>query len=414
MKIEAVDWCAVLPVLRIFQLARVALQPTKLALAWLIVAAVYLGGVVLAWPLDAVEAEALMSPEAHAAKLLAVQEAETRPGDVGTRVPDVSGADVLRLWLSDQLASLWSLAGAVTSLDLGLTGGGVLGAAGELTIEGPRRLWRVAPGFVAAFAAWSFVVSVLLGLGIARLAALQLARKSTAGPLEAAGFIARRGVWTLLAPALPLAVVAAGAVVLVVAGLVLLNLPIVEWLGGLAYGPLLLVGLTMALLLIVLSVALHLLVAAMAVEGTDAFDAVSRCFAYVTTRPWQVLGYAAAGLAYGALTFLVVLGVVGLGIWLTDRFLTWGLLTQTSVLNGGDGFAAAVVGLWRQALLAVPAAYAVSFYFCAAVQTYLLVRRSADDNSLDDVYDPATPRNPHAVLSQETEPTTTLEGGDGA
>ncbi|MEM1099463.1 MAG: hypothetical protein AAGH92_11830, partial [Planctomycetota bacterium] len=269
VKIEAVDWCAVLPVLRIFQLARPALQPTKLVIAWLIVTGVYLGGVVLAWPLDEVDAQVLMSPAAYSEALNEFQQAE---------LPPLEGSDVLQVWLADQLASLWALADAVTTLDLGLTGGGVLGAAHALAIEGPLRLWRSAPGYIVAFAAWSLLVSVVLGLGVARLAALQLARHRTVGPVEALGFIARKGVWTLLAPALPLIVVAGGAVLLIAAGFVLFNLPIVEWLGGLAYGLLLLVGLAMALLLIVLAVGLHLLVAAMAVEGTDAFDAVSRCF----------------------------------------------------------------------------------------------------------------------------------------
>ncbi|MEM7577117.1 MAG: hypothetical protein AAF328_06530 [Planctomycetota bacterium] len=397
VKIEAVDWCAVLPVLRIFQLARTALQPTKLALAWLLVAAVYLGGMVMAWPLDPTRFELVTEGRDWEQSVAVAGEAEILDRSSERMTVLAEGSDVLRVWIGQQFDSLWRLADAVVSLDVGLSGGGVIGALGALLIEGPRSLWRVAPGFVLAFAGWAFVVATLLGLGIARLAALELARRRTAGPVEAIGFIFRKGVWTLLAPALPLLVVASGAVVLVAVGFALFNLPIVEWIGGLAYGPLLLVGLAMALLLIVLAVALHLLVAAMAVEGTDAFDAVSRCFSYVTTRPWQVLGYAAAALAYGALTFLVVLSVVGLAIWLTDRFLAVGILGEAT--GDGNDLVVAVVGLWQQALLAVPAAYAVSFYFCASVQTYLLVRQSADGSGLDDAYDPTAAKNTHAVLA---------------
>lgn len=409
VKIEAVDWCTVLPVLRIFHLSRTALQPTKLALAWLIVAGVFLGGSLLAWPLDPVPVESLLNPRMEALpKWVAYLESGNTP-------KAVAGGEILTLWFDVQFERLWRLAASVTTLDLGLDGdlmdgGGILGTLQELLIEGPRSLWRVAPGFVLAFAGWAFVVSVLLGLGIARLAALQLARRRTAGPVEAIGFIVRKGVWTLIAPALPLLLVAGGAIALIAVGFVFFNLPVLKWLGGLAYGPLLLIGLIMALLLIVLAVAVHLLVAAMAVEGTDAFDAVSRCFAYVTTRPWQVLGYAAAALAYGALTFLVVLSVVGFAIWLTDRFLAIGVFGDST--HGDSDFTQAAVSLWQQALLAIPAAYAVSFYFCASVQTYLLVRQSADGSGLDDAYDPTAPKNTHAVLAAEVEAESQASQGD--
>jgi hypothetical protein len=211
---------------------------------------------------------------------------------------------------------------------------------------------------------------------------------------------------------LPLLVVAGGALLLVTAGFLLFNVPVLDWLGSLLYGPLLLTGLVMALLLLVLAVAVHLLVAAMAVEGTDAFDVVSRCFAYVTTRPWQVLGYAAAALAYGALTFLVVLTVVGMALWLTDRLLVVGIVRALPTVHD-EGFVATVVWLWQRALLAVPAAYAVSFYFCAAVQTYLLVRQSADGSGLDDVDDPHAAKNTHAVaLEAGASKPTSAGGGD--
>lgn len=406
VKIEAVDWCAVLPVLRVLKLARVALQPTKVVLAWLIVVGVYLGGMVLAWPVDPVNFDAFHNERLK--QTVEYQQAANSP-EASSRT--YAGGEVLTLWFNVQFDRLWRLAARVIDLDFGLDSGeGVIGTLYELTIEGPRSLWRVAPGFVLAFAGWAFLVSVVLGLGVARLATLELARGRKGGPLEAIGFIARKAVWTLIAPALPLLVVAGGAVVLMAAGFALFNVPWVDVLGGLSYGLLLLIGLAMALLLIVLAVAVHLLVAAMAVEGTDAFDAVSRCFAYVTTRPWQVLGYAAAALAYGAVTFLVVLSVVGLAIWLTDRFLAIGVLGDLPY--GDNDFTLALVGLWQRALLAVPAAYAVSFYFCASVQTYLLVRQSADGSGLDDAYDPTKPKNTHAVLAAQDDQPSHADGGN--
>ncbi len=385
VKMEAVDWRRVFPVLRVFGLFHVAMQPTKLLLAWVLVVSLYVIGAALAW---------VMNP---------------------TNADGLEGADMLWAWVSMQTDGLWKLVDAVTSLDLGLDGdGGVLPQLQTLLIDNPKQMWRDAPAYLIVMGLVKFVLSTLIGLAIARLAVLQLARSRKGGLPEAAVFVGRKGVWALAAPLLPMAVVIGLGLALMVAGFVLFNVPVLDVVGGLAYGPLLFVGLVVGLILVVLALAVHLFTASIAAEGTDAFDAVSRCFAYVSSRPWQVLGYAGAALVYGAITFLVVGGVVALGAWVCDKALSAWVLGETwaggpeQVVTGDDGarvvvphggttwLASWLIHLWRNMLLAVPAAYAVSFYFSAAVQVYLLVRESADGSAMSDCYDPQAKSPGHA------------------
>ncbi len=369
VKLEAVDWKRVLPVLRVFGLFRVAMQPTKLALAWLMVATLFCVGMGLAWLMD--------------------------PAGYGIAEEEVRGTGLLALWLDRQFDALWSLIDAVIALDFGPESGGLLPALNDLLIENPRQMWQDAPLYMVLMGGIKFVVSTLLGLGVARLAVLQLSRGRTGGPTEAVGFIVRKGFWALAAPLIPAVVVAGMVLLLSALGFVLFNVPVLDVVGGLAFGPLLLVGVAVAVVVVALALAAHLLTAAVAAEGTDAYDAVSRCFAYVSARPWQVVGYALAALVYGAVTFLLVWAVVSLGAWVTGKAVsawvfgdTWAGGPGAFEYGGTTTLSAWFVFLWRMALFAVPAAYAVSFYFCASVQVYLLIRQSADGSELRDTFDP--------------------------
>ena len=80
------------------------------------------------------------------------------------------------------------------------------------------------------------------------------------------------------------------AVQLVVLGL-LMRLDVFAFLAGLAWPFVLLLGLLMAILLLGALVGWPLMWATVSVEGTDAFDALSRSYAYTYQRPWRLLWY---------------------------------------------------------------------------------------------------------------------------
>ena len=67
-------------------------------------------------------------------------------------------------------------------------------------------------------------------------------------------------------------------------------------------------GVAFVLMLLLLGIlgGFNLLYPTIAVEGADAFDAMSRSFAYVYARPWRLLFYTVTALVYGVVTFLFV------------------------------------------------------------------------------------------------------------
>jgi hypothetical protein len=266
---------------------------------------------------------------------------------------------------------------------------------------------------VIALALWS-----LLGGVLARMAALQATRDDRAGPANAARFAFSRWPWFVLTPLIPLLVVAVLWAVLYVFGLVFYGIPyvnvVLSLVGSLFFFVALLIGVGMALLLIGYALAFNLLYPAIAVEGTDGFDANSRAFSYVVGRPWHLLFYSFVALIYGAITYLFLGTVVFLALRFTQHAVGSGAGLFIDGMQGGSPFAemlpapefgrltygldawptltpwakvaALLTMLWSYLLIGLLAAYAVSYYFSAQTWIYLLLRRSADGTDFSDVY----------------------------
>ncbi len=230
---------------------------------------------------------------------------------------------------------------------------------------------------------------------------------------------------------IPLVVVVLIGLVLALLGLALFNLPILDVIGALLFGVLLLGGLVMALILTGELIASPLLMPALAVEGSDAFDAISRAFNYIIGRPWRYLFYNLVMVVYGAITYLFVGLIVFVALWCTK--VAMGLWVFTSVgeganavnrfdailpapqlgelvpavdwaaLHGSSWLAAWIIMVWVKLLIALLPAFAVSFFFCEQTWIYLLLRRSADGSELDEVH-----------LEPQDQPDTTHTGQGGA
>ena len=111
---------------------------------------------------------------------------------------------------------------------------------------------------------------------------------------------------------------------LVVLGFVM-RLDVLAFLAALAWPFVILLGLMMAVLLLGALVGWPLMWATVSVEGTDAFDALSRSYAYTYHRPWRLLWYVVfAGFLAVASMFVVKLfasSAIALGNW----SIGWGL-----------------------------------------------------------------------------------------
>ena len=202
---------------------------------------------------------------------------------------------------------------------------------------------------------------------------------------------------------------------------------ILAFVAALAWPFVLLLGLMMAVLLLGALFGWPLMWATVSVEGTDAFDALSRSYAYTYHRPWRLLWYVLfAGFLAVASMFVVKLfasSAVTLGNWSID----WGLDEATMrtvvapplVNDGvpppefrvGTGEAASekaaepaktpaepqeltgiphatrtVIRFWKGLVAALVAGYQAGFLWVSAVGIYLLLRRDIDGVQINEVY----------------------------
>jgi len=193
----------------------------------------------------------------------------------------------------------------------------------------------------------------------------------------------------------PLALV--GIIVLLIAvGGAVLGVPVLDILGSVLYGAAMLLALLGVLILILHTLALPMLVPALMVEGTDAFDAVQRCYAYVLARPLHLLLHA---------TILLVLGAISIGLIAavargTDQMAAWSaaqfasdsgleVLTGQGELNATQPTAARIIAFYRTFTDLIVSGFAISYFFSAGTVLYLVARRICDGQDVNDLWDPA-------------------------
>jgi hypothetical protein len=171
---------------------------------------------------------------------------------------------------------------------------------------------------------WALVVWGLFGGAISRIAALKLTRDEAPGFVAALQYAVSKLSSYSLAPAMALAGAGVFAIQLMVLGL-LMRLPLIAMLVGLGWGFVLLLGFLMAILLIGALIGWPLMWATVSVEGTDAFDALSRSYAYTYQRPWRLLWYVLFAGFLAAVSMFVVRLFAASAIELGDWSIDWGL-----------------------------------------------------------------------------------------
>jgi len=244
---------------------------------------------------------------------------------------------------------------------------------------------------IALYGLWGIVVWALFGGAIARIAALYLARGEILGPLAA--LRASLTVWlgTAGAPLIVLVCAAAMAVPLVLLGL-LLQMNFMAVLAGLLWVGVLAWGLMLAVVLIGFAFGWPLMWACLGVERSDAFDGVSRCYAYVYQKPLQMAFYVAVATLLGLVGDAVVALFVSTAITLSEWVLSWGtgavradkLLTtewQASVAP----LAARAINGWTWAFLLVIKSYPLACLWPMSVGIYLLLRRHVDATEMEEI-----------------------------
>ncbi|MHC4792385.1 MAG: hypothetical protein ACYS8Y_13325, partial [Planctomycetota bacterium] len=255
-------------------------------------------------------------------------------------------------------------------------------------------------------------IIAVAGGAICRLAALQFARGEKPGVGEALHFSSRKFFSLFATPLVPVLIIAAIGFFLLLIGLI----GNIRWFGelivALSVCPALIAGMVAAFLIIGVAAGFNLMFPSIAYDGSDCFDAISRSFSYVYSRPWQMGFYSAVAVIYGALCYVFVRFFAFLLLWAPHRFLPLGIWAQASSkqadklvtiwpeprfmrlygtpgwaeMNWSELVAAFIIHLLCLVIIGLLVAFLISFYFSANTIIYSLLRKCVDNTALDEVY----------------------------
>jgi hypothetical protein len=264
---------------------------------------------------------------------------------------------------------------------------------------------------------WTVAVWALFGGAMARIAALYLTQGEAIGPIAALQTAAFRWPSTAGAPLLALLAMLLVAAPLVLSGW-LARLDIFALLAAVLWFLALAFGIVVALLAIGLAIGWPLMASAVAVERTDAFDAISRGYAYVFQRPLHALFYLVVSGLLGVATHAAVNFIVDASLGATHRAFFVGAGDERreelerrapdddgSVFTSPEETAARMIRFWDRTLAMVALAFPMAYLWPASVGIYLLLRRQIDSTDIgESKFDEGEPRQGAPMLA--TDPAT--------
>ncbi|HJZ91678.1 MAG TPA: hypothetical protein VKE40_12460 [Gemmataceae bacterium] len=302
---------------------------------------------------------------------------------------------------------------------------------------------------------WLLVVWAFFGGVITRMAVLQLSGKEGGGLREAVSYVRHRYLSYLLSPIVPIGLIGFLVLCCMLFGILHWAPLLGDLIDGLFWWLPLLAGLVMTLLLVGM-VGYPMMYTTLSAEGSDTFDALSRSYNYVYESPWHYLWYSAVAVAYGAvLTLFVVIvgslttyfakwGVAKFPAWGADRSpeylfiyapesLGWRKLmlegSPAAITDAGEPvnppanaaymnnyawwnhMGAGMVSFWVTLVFMMVIGFSYSYFWTAATQIYLLMRKRVDETEMDEVYvEEEAPESPAAPAYPTPSPTPTPTG----
>ncbi len=294
------------------------------------------------------------------------------------------------------------------------------GVIPSLILMARGKLWMATqyPLFFLLFMLCCLVIWSILGGAICRMAALHFARDERIAPKAAIAFAGRKFLAFFAAPLLPMLMIVGVGICLLLGGLVGAIPYIGELFAGILMVLALLGGFVIALVFIGVAAGGSLFWPTIATEGSDAFDAISRSYSYVYSRPWRAGFYALVATVYGAICFLfarffVLLMLkatrffVGIGMaaasdrpgtgladaskldamWPNPTFDNLMPATPAFGLEGWEGAGAVFINVWLILTVGLLLAFLVSFYYNGATVIYFLLRQKVDATDLEEVFE---------------------------
>jgi hypothetical protein len=423
-----IDYDSTFRFTRLFDCFRMAISPTRLMLALMLIACLFIAGLLMnqLWgPRVIVDPHQPMYEFTHFIQQPTGDFLKWRDGRIDS-VTDEHRQGIFTAVFETKLTLFEHLVRAAVNLRPGFdqlapgtppTTDSVLGTL-RLLFMVPLWLWHAHTSFFVVYMLLFLLGWSLFGGAISRSAIVEAAGGSTPGATDAFVYAWRRWLWYILAPLMPLLIIAGLGGLLALGGVVF-NVWVLDILGGLFFALALAIGFLMALLLIGWIGGVHLMYPALSAEDSDAFDAMSRGYSYVLARPWRLILYTFISLIYGAVTYLFV----GVFIFVTIYLTHWAIgLLVFGAFDGGTYFnalfpppqfgdltryrpdyehlnwsgsgAATLIMCWVFVLIGVVGAYALNFYLCSYSVIYLLLRRYTDGTDPAEIADPDAARPP--------------------
>lgn len=389
---------------KIFRTFRLAIQPTKLIITFLALSIICLAG----WIMD-FSKTVVTSPSAEG-KLTELDYYMSNPAQVNTFIngfkEQSEGAGVF--------STLWHFAasrfqGSVDSVFAFDVPGVVKNIADYL-----RAIhWALRYHFIYCiiFVIIMLAVTAIAGGAICRISALQFARGEKPGLTEALRFSTKRFTSFFTTPLAPFGIIIFIGLFIFILGLIG-NIPRAgELIIGLFVLLALVAGALIVVVLIGTAAGFNLMFPAVAYDGSDCFDAISRSFSYVYAKPWRMIFYTSVAAVYGAISYTFVRFFAFSLLWVTHLTLQLGIWTQNSkevnkldaiwskpefmrllgtsdmvTTNWAESIAAFIIHLFLLAVVGLVVSFIISFYFTANTIIYSLMRNKVDDTALEDVY----------------------------
>jgi len=293
------------------------------------------------------------------------------------------------------------------------------------------------------FGVIKLAVITIAGGSICRIAALRFARGEKAGLSEVLRYSTSRFLSFFMTPLAPAAIIIFFGFCIFLLGLIGTVPGFGELITALLMPLVLVAGALITIVLIGTAAGFNLMFPAIAYEGSDCFDAISRSFSYVYNKPWRMGFYTAVAGVYGAICYVFVRFFAFVLLWSSRQSLTLGarlvawfvglfgaesrLLAKFAILwpepsftnllgtydlaaaNWTQSAASIVIYLFLQVIIGLVVAFIISFYFSANTMIYSLMRNRMDNTALDEVFTPGEPAELETAAGEQ-EPEQTEPG----
>ena len=294
-----------------------------------------------------------------------------------------------------------------TGLDLaiaqaqGLEIGGAIITAWNGAWYGITQTFRDAPWRASVVLPIAFLLYLTLSVGISRMAVDDFARGRKPGWTEGLAW-SLRGFWaSLVAHLIPIAVIVLLGAVLVVGGFALLGVPFLNIIGALFT----VIGVVIALIAVLMILGFFLggpmLAPAIAAEGFDGIESMQRIYSYVFTRPARLALYTVILFVQFAVVSSIAVALAyatsALTSWGAGLIFDWtgnadGMAVASGVVTEDMGWSGKTASSIVETVLKLPsliaAGFLLSYWICGWSVQYLLLRNAADGQDVTDIYVP--------------------------